>query len=149
MADAVIDIVGMDDLPQIVDLYNKVYRPAKPLDSFRRRFLGRYNTLQLVAKLDDQPVGFFLGFELNPETFYAWHYGILPDAQRLGIGSQLLEAAQSWAESHGYESIRLECHNSHRPMLHMAVDLGYDVVGLRWDQDRGDNLIIFEKNLSI
>ena len=149
MADAVIDVVGMDDLPQIVELYNQIYRPSKPIESFRRRFLGRYNTLQLVAKIDDKPVGFFMGFELKPETFYAWFYGVLPEARRLGIGSQLMEAAQSWAESHSYESIRLECHNSHRPMLHMAVDLGYDVVGLRWDQDRGDNLIIFEKLVSV
>lgn len=149
MADAVIDLVGMDDLPRIVELYNQIYRPSKSLEHFRRRFADAANTLQLVARLDDQPVGFFLGFELTPETFHAGYYGVLSDARRMGIGSQLLEAAQSWAEAHGYESIRLECHNSHRPMLHLAVDLGYDVVGLRWDTNRGDNLIIFEKNVSV
>jgi hypothetical protein len=66
----------------------------------------------------------------------------------MGIGSQLMEAAQSWAAQHGYESIRLECHNAHRPMLHLAIELGYDIVGIRWDADRGDNLIQFEKNLA-
>jgi hypothetical protein len=33
-------------------------------------------------------------------------------------------------------------------MMHLAIEMGYDVVGLRWDADRGDNLILFEKNLS-
>jgi hypothetical protein len=43
--------------------------------------------------------------------------------------------------------MRLECQNAHRPMLHLAIELGYDIVGLRWDADRGTNLILFEKNL--
>ena len=148
MADAVIDVVGMDELPTIVSLYNQVFRPAKPLDAFRRRYLGRYNVLQLVARLDDRPVGFFMGFELKPGTFYAWFYGVIPDARRHGVGAQLLEAAQSWAQQASYDLIRLECHNQHRPMLHLAIDLGYDIVGMRWDADRGDNLVLFEKGLA-
>ena len=147
MADAVIDVVGMEDLPQIVELYNQIYRPPRPIESFRRRFVGRYNVLSLLAKMDEKPVGFFMGFELKPEVFFAWFYGVLPDARRLGVGSQLMEAAQGWATQHAYEAIRLECHNQHRPMLHLAIDLGYDVIGIRWDQERGDNLVIFEKAL--
>ena len=148
MADAIVDLVGPEDLPVIVQLYNQIFRPPRDLESFRRRFRGRYNVLRLVARLKDQPVGFFLGFELKPDTFFAWFYGVLSNYRRDGIGSQLMEAAQSWAEQHEYETIRLECHNQHRPMLHLAIDLGYDIVGMRWDADRGDNLILFEKNLT-
>jgi GNAT superfamily N-acetyltransferase len=148
MADAVIDVVGMDDLPLIVDLYNQIFRPQRGVDSFRRRYLGRYNVLQLLARLDGRPVGFFLGFELKPDVYFAWFYGVLADARRSGIGSQLMEAAQAWAAQHEYESIRLECHNQHRPMLHLAIQLGYDITGMRWDADRGANLVIFEKVLT-
>jgi GNAT superfamily N-acetyltransferase len=148
MADATIDVVGIDELPLIVEMYNQIFRPQRQIESFRRRYLGRYNVLQLVARVNDKPVGFFLGFELKPDTFFAWFYGVLPEARRSGIGSQLIEAAQSWAQQHGYETIRLECHNQHRPMLHLAIVLGYDIVGMRWDADRGDNLIIFEKTLT-
>ena len=66
----------------------------------------------------------------------------------MGIGSQLMEAAQSWAAQHNYETIRLECHNSHRPMLHLAIELGYVVAGIRYEPERADNLVIFEKVLS-
>jgi GNAT superfamily N-acetyltransferase len=149
MADAVIDVVGVDELPLIVELYNQIFRPAKTVESLRRRYLGRYNVLQMVARVDGRPVGFFLGFELKPDTFFAWFYGVLPDCRRAGIGSQLMEAAQGWAAQHEYEVIRLECHNQHRPMLHLAIDLGYDIVGMRWDADRGENLVIFEKNLTV
>jgi len=33
-------------------------------------------------------------------------------------------------------------------MLHLAIDLGYDIVGMRWDADRAENLVVFEKNLT-
>ena len=148
MADATIDVVGMDELPQIVELYNQIFRPAKSVESFRRRYMGRYNVLQMVARVGGRPAGFFLGFETKPDTFFAWFYGVLPDFRRSGIGSQLMDAAQSWAQQHEYETIRLECHNQHRPMLHLAIDLGYDIVGMRWDGERGQNLVIFEKSLN-
>ena len=149
MADAVIYVVSVDELPMVVDLYNKIFRPAKTLESFQRRYQGRHNVLQLVARVNDLPVGFFLGFELKPNTFFAWFYGVLPDHRRDGLGSQLMEAAQTWATQNQYETIRLECHNQHRPMLHLAIDLGYDIVGMRWAAARAENLLVFEKNLTL
>ena len=147
MADAIIDIVGQDDLPVIVDLYNQIYRPVKDADSFRRRFRGRYNILRMIARIQDRPVGFFLGFELKPTTFFAWFYGVLPDFRRQGIASQIMEAVHDWARLNDYEAIRFECHNQHRPMLHLAIAQEYDIVGIRWDPDRGANLVLFQKML--
>jgi len=148
MADAIIERVGLDELPTIVELYNNIFRPARDIESFRRRFRGRYNVLMMVARLDERPVGFFLGFELKPLVFFAWFYGVLPDCRRQGIASQLMDAVHDWAKTNEYESIRFECHNHTRPMLHLAIALGYDIVGMRWDPDRGDNLLIFEKVLT-
>jgi GNAT superfamily N-acetyltransferase len=147
MADAVIEILGPEDLPVLVNLYNQIFRPPRDVDSFRRRYQGRYNVLQLLARVDKEPVGFFLGFELKPTVFFAWFYGVLPTWRRQGIASQLLEAVHSWARQNDYESIRFECHNQHRPMLHLAIASGYDIVGIRWDPDRLNNLVIFEKAL--
>ncbi len=148
MADAIIDIVGQDDLPVIVDLYNQIYRPAKDVESFRRRFRGRYNILRMIARIQDRPVGFFLGFELKPATFFAWFYGVLPDFRRQGIASQLMDAVHEWAKDHEYESIRLECHNSARAMMHLAIEMNYTIAGIRWEPERADNLVIFEKTLT-
>ena len=80
--------------------------------------------------------------------FFAWFYGVLRECRRQGIASQLMDAVHGWAKQNEYESIRFECHNQHRPMLHLAIALGYDIVGIRWDPDRGDNLVIFEKSLT-
>lgn len=148
MADAIIEMAGPEDIPAICSLYNQIFRPARDIESFRKRFRGRYNVLMLVARLQDRPVGFFIGFELKPGVYYAWFYGVHPDFRRQGIASQLMEAVHSWAKQNDYESIRFECHNQHRPMLHLAIALEYDIVGIRWDPDRGDNLVIFEKVLT-
>jgi GNAT superfamily N-acetyltransferase len=147
MADAIIELAGPEDLPVITKLYNQIFRPARDVESFRRRFQGRYNVLQLIARLDDHPVGFFLGFELKPTVYFAWFYGVVPEVRRQGIASQLMDAVHSWAKQNEYESLRFECHNQHRPMLHLAIEQQYDIVGIRWDPDRGDNLVIFEKVL--
>jgi GNAT superfamily N-acetyltransferase len=102
MADAIIERVGPEDLPVLVQLYNQIFRP----------------------------------------------YGVVPEFRRKGVASQLMDAVHSWARQNEYESIRFECHNQHRPMLHLAIALEYDIVGIRWDPDRGDNLVIFEKVLT-
>jgi GNAT superfamily N-acetyltransferase len=148
MADAIIEQYDPEELQVTSQLYNQIFRPARDIESFRRRFRGRYNVLQLIARIGDRPVGFFLGFELKPTVYFAWFYGVLPEFRRQGIASQLMEAVHSWAQQNEYSSIRFECHNQHRPMLHLAIALGYDIVGMRWDPDRGDNLVLFEKVLN-
>lgn len=148
MATAKIDVVGPGDIPLIAQLYSEIFRPPRDADFFRRRFLGRHNPLMMIASLDERPVGFYTGFELKPTVFFSWLYGVLPEFRRVGIASQLMDAVQSWVAQHGYASVRFECHNQHRAMLHLAIANEYDFVGIRWDPDRGSNLVICEKVLS-
>jgi GNAT superfamily N-acetyltransferase len=148
MADAIIDILSLEELPEIVQLYNQIFRPGRDIESFRRRYLGRHNILQLVARVKERLVGFFLGFELKPATFFGWFWGVLADFRRQGIASQLMDAVHAWGRQNDYESIRFECHNSHRAMLHLAIRHEYDIVGIRWDPDRGENLVLCEKVLT-
>jgi GNAT superfamily N-acetyltransferase len=147
MADVIIDVLGPEDLPVIVKLYNQIYRPPRDEEHFQRRYLGRYNVVQMVARLEERAVGFALGFELKPRVFFAWFYGVLQPYRRQGIGSQLMEALHSWAKLNDYEAVRLECHNQHRAQLLLALHHDYDIIGMRWDHDRGDNLILLQKTL--
>lgn len=144
------DIIIADDklLPQAVELYNSMFRPKREMDFFKRRFMGRYNVLTLLARLDDRPVGFWIGFELKPSMFYHWLGGVLSDLRRAGIARQLLEAQQAWAKDHGYEYIRCECMNHQREFLHFAVDAGFDICGIRWDSTHADNLVVLEKTIA-
>jgi GNAT superfamily N-acetyltransferase len=149
MANPKIDIVGANDIPLVTDLYGRIFRPAREEEFFRRRFLGRYNVLMMIASLDDNPIGFYTGFELKPNVFFSWLVGVLPEYRRVSVAAQLMDASHEWAATHDYASVRFECHNQHRPMLHLAIEAGYDVVGIRWDPDRQSNLVIFEKPLNV
>lgn len=143
------DILIADDklLPQAVELYNQIFRPRREADYFKRRFLGRHNPLTLIARMDDKPVGFWIGFELKPGMFYHWLGGVTQPVRRHGVGRQLQDAQLAWAKDHGYEHIRCECMNHQREFLQFAIAVGYDIVGIRWDSSHADNLIVFEKNL--
>ncbi len=147
MADAKIVVVGPGELGLIGELYNEVFTPPVDEEFFRRRFLGRHNVCLLVAMLDEQHVGFIIGFELTPTTYYSWVCGVLPDFRRAGIAKQLMQAQQAWAHERHYNTLRFECQNQHRPMLHVAIDEGFDLVGIRWDTATLRNVVIFEREL--
>lgn len=143
------DIIIADDklLPQAVELYNQCFRPKRDVDFLKRRFMGRYNALTLLARMEERPVGFWIGFELKPGMYYHWLGAVVPELRRHGIARQLQEAQQAWARDHEYEYIRCECLNHQREFLHFALDVGYDIVGVRWDSVHADNMVVFEKNI--
>ena len=147
MANAEVVIAGTSEIPLIADLYNEMFRPPQGTEFFERRLVGRHNSLLLVANVDGRPVGFSIGFELKPSVFFSWLMGVMPDLRRQGIASQLHDAQCAWAAERQYRYIRMECHNAHRPILHMAIATDFNIVGFRWDPDRADNLIIVEKAL--
>ncbi len=147
MATAKIVPVGPGELALVAELYNQVFSPPEDAEFFERRFQGRYNVTSMVAMLDDRHVGFIIGFELMPSTFFCWMCGVIPDFRRSGISTQLIQAQQAFAVERNYSIIRFECNNQHRPMLHVAITEGYDLVGIRWDTNSSNNVVIFEKDL--
>lgn len=147
MANANIVVVGPSEVPLIVDLYNQVLSPAQDAAFFTRRFEARHNVSMLVAMLDERHVGFIVGFELMPTTYFSWLCGVLPEFRRLAVATQLIQAQHAWAQQHGYSVLRFECQNQHRPMLQLAITEGYDLVGIRWDTATANNVAIFEKDL--
>lgn len=147
MANAKIILIGPGDLGIVAELYNQIFAPPEKEDYFRRRFHGRNNVSLLLALLDERPVGFSIGFELMPSTYFMWLSGVIPDARGMGIAVQLLNALSAWAQDHHYDVMRFECLNQHRPMLHVAISEGFDLVGIRWDSDASQNFVIFEKDL--
>ncbi|NOG52921.1 MAG: GNAT family N-acetyltransferase [Planctomycetes bacterium] len=145
--EVVIDRVDPKDVDLLAHLHNQVVRPAREPESFTRRFLGRHNVLCLAARVGNEAAGFYIGFELKPAVHFAWMVCVIKEFRRMGVASQLMQAAQSWAKEQGYISIRFECNNTHRPMLHFGISEHYEIVGIRWDPDTAQNLVIFERLL--
>jgi GNAT superfamily N-acetyltransferase len=149
VAQAEIVIADEHLLPQVTEVYNLCFRPRAATELFTRRFQSRHNVLTLLARVDERPVGFWVGFELKPGVFYHWLGAVIPEARRTGIASQLQDAMESWAREQDYEYLRCECLNAQKEFIHFAVSTGYTIVGIRWDSTRSDNLIIFEKSVEL
>jgi len=148
MANADIVVVGPDELSTVVDLFNAVFRPSRDRAFIERRLDGRINPLILLAQIEGRPIGFTVGYEIKPSTFYCWLIGVLPDYRRSGVAAQLMEALAALAGESGYKLVRFECFNRQRPMLSLAVNQAYNIVGLRYDIDTGENLLILELDVS-
>lgn len=146
MAQAEIIIADEALLPEAVDLYNEVFRPRQDIAYFKRALLGHYNTLVLIARVGDRPVGMWVGYEERPGLFRHWIGGVHPDFRREGIARQLMEAEHSWAQEHGYEAIRGEANNRQREWMQLALSAGFDIIGVRYEGERADNMIVFEKS---
>jgi len=147
MATAKIVPIGPGELSLVAELYNQVFSPAQDAEFFERRFQGRHKVTTMVAMIEDRHVGFIIGFELMPSTYFCWMCGVIPDFRRAGISTQLIQAQQAFAQEGNYSVIRFECNNQHRPMLHVAISEGYDLVGIRWDINSSNNVVIFERDL--
>lgn len=143
------EIIIADDalLPEAVDVYNEVFRPKQDIAYFKRFLLGHYNTLVLIAKVNERPVGMWVGYEDRPGLFRHWIGAVHPDFRRAGIARQLMEAQHSWAAEHGYEAVRGEANNRQREWLQLAINAGFDVVGVRYDGDHAENTIVLERSL--
>ena len=147
MADAIIDRLSPTDLEPILHLYNGIFRPARPIEWLNRRLSGRRGILPQVARIGNDAVGFYLGFELKPDTHFTWLVGVVPEMRRAGIATQLMQAAEHRARSEGHRWMRFECDNRIRGFLHLGIANEYDIAGMRWDPDRLTNLVIFHKSL--
>ena len=149
MAQAEIIIADEALLPEAVEIYNEVFRPKQDLAYFKRFLLGHYNTLVLIARVGERPVGMWVGYEDRPGLFRHWLSAVHPEFRRAGVGQQLMEAEQSWAREHGYDAIRGEASNGQREWLQFAIAGGFDIIGVRYEGDRADTVIVLEKSLEI
>ena len=147
MTNVKIIIIGTRELTLFADLYSQIFTPPQNEPFFERRFQGRTNVSMMVAEADGKPVGIAAGYELRPATYFCWLCGVLPDIRRMGVATQLIQAQQAFAQDNGFQMVRFECQNQHRPVLHLAITEGYDLVGIRWDIQTAANFVIFEKEL--
>ena len=148
------EIIIADDAlwPEAVEIYNSAIRPKVDVNYFKRHLLGHHNPLTLIARLaepgaKDRPVGLWIGYEERPQLYRHWLGVVHPEFRRLGIARQLQEAEHAWVQEHGYRAIRSEAMNRQREYIMLNIQSGFEVIGMRYEGDRADNMIVFEKQI--
>ena len=102
MANADIIIADEKLLPQAVELYNQIFRPRREVDFFKRRFMGRYNTLTLIARIQGDAVAqaIQLAIEYDPAPpFPGGHPDRAPEGVTAGLKARVYDAAAARMEA--------------------------------------------------
>ena len=102
----------------------------------------------LTAELNDQPIGFKVGYDrFKDGSFYSWMGGILPNHRQNGVASALADYQESWAIKNGYKSIKLKTRNKYEAMISFAIDRGFDIIDSETNEDIPEMRIWMEKIL--
>jgi len=104
--------------------------------------------LLLVAKVDDVPVAYKLGYEVETCHFYSWLGAVIPAYRGSGIAQSLLDAQEKWCASNGYRSISVKSMNKFKSMLMMLIKNNYHIVDCHRLSDGSDSKISFLKRLN-
>lgn len=103
--------------------------------------------LILIATVDQEPVGFKVGYERSA-TFYSWMGGVLPGFRQKGIAKLLAEEQEKWVIRHGYTTISFKTRNSHKGMLIFALKNGFNITGFISKNKIEDSRILLQKKLT-
>ena len=96
------------------------------IEEFESRCSGIH--LSLIAEIDNQSVGFKIGYDrFKDGSFYSWMGGVLPEFRKKGVASALADFQENWAKRNGYNSIILKTRKKHRAMIAFSLNLGFTI----------------------
>lgn len=127
-------------------LYRTVFN-SEPNEEARERLLHNRDLLIVLAfDDDDKAIGFKIGYRQDPDTFYSWLGGVLPEYRRQGVATQLMQHQHDWVRQQGYRFVQTKTLNRWREMLALNLLHGFLITGTYVGKD-GRLRIILEKEL--
>jgi ribosomal protein S18 acetylase RimI-like enzyme len=115
-----------------------------------KRFYSTFNQHQkfhlATAYIEDQPVGFKIGYERTQHEFYSWLGGVRPEYRGLGIAEDLMAAQHKWCREQGYSRIGTKTQNRFQAMLILNIKNGFKIIGTE-PTDKDGIKILMEKKL--
>jgi len=111
---------------ECVDLSSKIPEFNSPykIEEYKKRCAGKY--LVLIAEIDNQSVGFKIGYDrFNNGSFYSWMGGVLPKFRRMGVAYSLANFQEKWATKNEFSSILLKTRQKHDGMIAFSLNRGF------------------------
>jgi len=104
--------------------------------------------LILIARHDDKPVAYKIGYEICHSEFYSWLGGVAPKYRKQGVATELRKRQESWAIGKGYRTISVKSMNQYPAMLQLLISSGYQISGYEDNGSTSNSKIMFIKGLS-
>ncbi|MFS0881315.1 GNAT family N-acetyltransferase [Metabacillus niabensis] len=144
-----IDYIIYNGIPDSIRL-TKLLRLHKVIfgqsDDLQMKMEAKPKILVIVAQIDEEIIGYKIGYELKADTFYSWLGGVAPKYQKHGIGTKLMEMQHQWIKENGYTYVQTKTMNKWRSMLILNIKNGFDVIDTYIDK-KGLQKIVLEKRL--
>lgn len=132
-------------LEGILELHREIFGTT---DNLIDKMASKPQPLIIIAKLDENVIGYKIGYELDSQTFYSWLGGVSADYRKHGIASRLLKMQHQLLIDKGYRIVRTKTMNKWRGMLMLNIKHGFDVMETYTDEN-GRHKIVLEKKLTV
>ena len=132
-----------------MDLSFKIPEFNSPFEikEYKKRCAGKH--LALIAEIDNQPVGFKIGYDrFKNASFYSWMGGVLPKFRRMGVAYSLANFQEKWAAENGFNSIILKTRKKHDEMIAFSLNRGFIIIEETQITPAEETRIWMEKSLN-
>ena len=134
--------ISRDERPLLRELNKTIFGDAEVIRTFKRADL-----MMLVAWLRGDPVGFKVGYQLQPRVFYSAKGGVVPEARRQGIARALLHAMLERVQTRGYRRFVFDTFpNKHPGMTILALNEGFRVIQAGYNPEHSDYRLRFARS---
>ncbi len=139
----IIQPVGLESLDIIRKLNVTIFEEERVINTFDREDL-----LMLVAYLDEEPIGFKIGYRQSHDTFYSAKGGTLSSYRRKGVARMMLYDMIERVRAQGYHRFAFDTFpNKHPGMTILGLDEGFNVVKADFNTVFQDYRLQFEKEI--
>jgi len=92
-----------------------------------------YNTITLIAKVNDKILGFIMAhveIEENTEYGHIITINVIPNCRRKGIAKKLIQEIENALKQKGINECRLEVREDNNPAIGLYQTLGYQKISI-------------------
>lgn len=135
-----------DEFKKIKIIYSRCFSEELSPEKFNSKLRAHKDFLFLTVFDGREMVAFKFGYAQDQELFYSWVGAVLPEYQKLGIASELIEVQHNWCQSKGFKKIETRTRNKYTDMLRLNFKFGFKIIGTQASH-KDDIKIILEKLL--
>lgn len=139
--------VFYDSLPdfenrELSTVHNDIFNVDENLND---KLPSKNKVMTLVAYNEGTVVGYKIGYEKSPSTFYSWLGGVAEEYRKHGIAQKLMDRQIEVLKEQGYKSIQTKTFNKWKSMLILNIKNDFKIIDTI--SERGDLAIILERNI--